>query len=98
MSGLPARRVCTLGSRYRVGRRGLPLGEVPSRLPQSALTGSWRSAPQAAASGSGCHSLGSAASGHSRNFCQSRAVALVEVIGQMEGMRPPSTRMMLPVM
>jgi len=24
--------------------------------------------------------------------------ALVEVIGQMEGMRPPSTRMMLPVM
>ena len=54
--------------------------------------------PQAAASGSGCHSLGSAACGHSRIFCQSRAVALVEVIGQMEGMRPPSTRMMLPVM
>ncbi len=31
-------------------------------------------------------------------FCRSRAVALAGVIGQMEGMRPPSTRMMLPVM
>ena len=32
-----------------------------------------------------------------RSSSRARA-ALVEVIGQMEGMRPPSTRMMLPVM
>ena len=62
------------------------------------LRGFWVGAAGSGLRQRACGGSESATSGHSRNFRQSRAVALVEVIGQMEGMRPPSTRMMLPVM
>ena len=75
MSEPVARRVPTLRSRHRLGRRG-HLSRRSSVLNSAASTyGVLGSAPQAADSGSVCHDPESTASGHWRNFCQTPSLS-----------------------